>query len=342
MLGIDISRESIKIARLGEGAHRGLISHCWQDVPKGLIEQGEITDQGKMQQVLREALDKCHVVGKLKIPVIASIPETQSFLRVIDLPAMDAAEMNEAVLWEVAQHIPFGVENVYIGWQPVEVTTSVKPSDRQEVLVGAAEKRVVDSLLTLLQSLGLDVAVFELESQAIIRALISPELQLRKGLLVIDLGGSNTNVVVHDRGTTRFTASLQKGATALSVVLSKEEVAALAGPVFKDITQDFPDMAKKLQEGMLGIVAEIHGIVEFYTGLNADNQVNELLLTGGGTNLPGLADAFLHYFTDVHVQRGSPWVNVLSPGDNTRAPMGIHESVHFATALGLAMRKVII
>lgn len=306
------------------------------------MSKGEITDQVKMQQVLRDALLQCRISGRIKIPVVASIPETQSFLRVIELPAMDASETGEAVLWEVAQHIPFGVDNVYMDWQPVPPSATAQGKDKQEVLVGAAEKRVVNSLLTLLQSLGLDVAAFELESQAIVRALISPELQLHKGLLVIDLGGSNTNVIVHDRGATRFTASLQRGASHLALALSADEVSALEGPVFKDVAKEFPHMADKLLSGMRDLVAEIHGIVEFYTGLHPDNHINEILLTGGGTNLPGLADAFLYYFDDVHVQRGSPWVNVLTPGKDARAPMGIHESVHFATALGLAMRNIII
>ncbi|MCH8005031.1 MAG: DEAD/DEAH box helicase family protein, partial [Planctomycetes bacterium] len=40
---------------------------------------------------------------------------------VVDYPLAQAVEdeVDEAIQWEVAQHIPFGLENVYIDWQPV-------------------------------------------------------------------------------------------------------------------------------------------------------------------------------------------------------------------------------
>jgi len=344
MLGIDISKQSIKIANVATGrGKRSLVSHCWHDVPTGVVEKGEIKNMEVIQEALREALGMCKLSPKTKIPVIASIPETESFLRVIEIPKMEREEIGEAVRWEVAQHIPFGIDNVYVDWQPIESGRRSKNKAMQEVLVGAAERRVVDPLKDALGSLGLDVAALELESQAIIRALISPELRLRKGLLVVDLGGSNTNVIVHDKGTTRFTASLQRGASDLTSVLSVEEQNAfIEGPIDFEVEKKFPGMGERLRGELLGLVAEIHGIVEFYTGLGEENKINELLLTGGGTNLPGLDSAFLQYFDDVHVQRGTPWVNLLPPGSDAAAPIGIQESVHFATALGLGMRDVLV
>ena len=187
MLGIDISEQSVKIAQIGLGGGRRLTTHCWHGVPEGTVQKGEITNQVAMQQVLHEALEKCKLPSRKNITVVASVPETESFLRVIEIPIMEPAEISEAVQWEVAQHIPFGIDNVYVDWQPVRRHKRTT-TDRQEVLVGAAEKRVVDPLYEALHAVGLDVGALELESQAIIRALISPELQLRKGLLVVDLG----------------------------------------------------------------------------------------------------------------------------------------------------------
>lgn len=342
MIGIDISEQSIKVVQVDTSSHRHqLQSYAWQEVPAGFMVGGVVMNVAGMQEVVRKALAKAHCAEHSTVPVVASIPEAESFLRVIEIPKMQEAEVTEAIHWELAQHIPFSLDTVYIDWQAVHSLKQTS-TDRREVLVGAAEKRVVDPLHQLLSSIGLDVAALELESQAIIRALISPELQLRKGLLVVDLGGSSTNVIVHDRGTIRFTASLRRGASDLTAVLSVKELEAMAGPLLKDPGDNFPDMAKKLKEGLDGIVAQIHGIVEFYTGLTPDNQVNEILLTGGGSNLPGLDQSFLQYFDDVHVQRGNPWVNVLPAGQDVAPPMGLYQSVHFSTALGLAMRSVTI
>lgn len=341
MIGIDISDQSVKIIRLSNTKTHHLISHGWQAVPSGLIEKGIITDVAGVQKVITEALQACAITASTKDAVVASIPETQSFLRVIEIPVMNEHEVGEAVQWEVAQHIPFGLDNVYIDWQPV---TGGHPAaaGRQEVLVGAAEKKVIDPLLATLRALNLDVAALELESQAIVRALISRELREKRGLLLVDLGGSATNVIIHDHGAIRFTASLARGSTSMLTGLTKEEAQLISGPPHEVQLTDIQNIATKLAPAEDELVIEIQGIVEFYNGLDKDHEVQEILLTGGGANLPGLDRAFLKYFDNVHIHRGSPWVNILPAGSDTKPPLGLQETVHYSTALGLALRSVLL
>ena len=338
MIGIDISAQSIKIIRLAKGGRR-LQAHCWHGLPEELIVRGLITDQAAMQKQLITALGKCKIGPRTNDTVVASISETESFLRVIDVPQMDDSEISEAVQWEVAQHIPFGLENVYIDWQPVLGKSQVE--GRIEVLVGAAEKRVVDPLVDLLFALNLDVAALELESQAIIRALISLELREAAGVLVVDLGGVSTNVVIHEHGTTRFTASLHKGARELLMVLSEEERMLIVGQPKRMAKAASDSIGKKLAAGLEELIMEVRGIVEFYTGLGKEHTIQEILLTGGGSNLPGLDKTVINNFEKVHVQHGDPWVNLLEPGKSAQPPMSLADSVHYSTAIGLALRDVI-
>lgn len=341
MIGIDISERSVKIIRLSNKSDHKLLSHCWAEVPEGVVSRGVIQNTDALQHVVAQALHHCNIDRDIDDVVVASIPETQSFLRVIEIPLMDEVEIGEAVKWEVAQHIPFGLENVYIDWQAVE-RGHPAARGRREVLVGAAEKRVVDPLLRVLAALHLDVAALELESQAIVRVLVSREQRGRSGLLIVDLGGSATNVIIHDHGTTRFTASLQRGAFDVLSSLSAAERNRVTGPP-KTTMDEAPDvLAGKLQAPLEQLVIEVQGIVEFYNGIDTEHEVKEILLTGGGANFPGLDRVFLKYFDNVHVHRGNPWVNLLSPRKDTRPPLGLQESVHFSTALGLAFRQVVV
>jgi type IV pilus assembly protein PilM len=271
--------------------------------------------------------------------VIASIPETQSFLRVIDIPVMEESEVTEAVQWEVAQHIPFGLENVYIDWQFISSTHKIEEG-REEVLVGAAQKKVIDPLYAALRALHLDVAAFELESQAIVRSLITPELKQKQGLLVVDLGASATNVVIHDHGTIRFTASLSRGTSSMESALSPDERAILNAPPHQVAFKNPEAIKKKMLSVEEELVAEISGVVDFFNSLGATHEVREILLTGGGANLPGLDQAFFRFFDNVHIQRGNPWVNALRSDKQVDPPLGVSESVVFSTALGLALRPV--
>lgn len=340
MIGVDISDRSIKLVQLSnDRGVRRLQSYCWSSIENDIIERGIIKEPNKMKEVLTNAFEKCRLTLNIDDAVVASIPETQSFLRVIEVPEMADDETDEAVQWEVAQHIPFGLENVYIDWQPIISGHQAAPK-RREVLVGAAQKKVVDPLLDVLQGLGLDVASLELESQGIVRALISSDLKNKQGLLVVDLGGSATNVIIHDHGAMRFTASLQHGAARISELLPAADRKLLATPFNKDLPKDVVDrIAKIVMPAQEELVMEIRGIVEFYNGIDAQHKVKEILLTGGGSNYPGLDQVVVKFFDDVHVQRGNPWVNILLGEKAKKTPLNLRESVHFTTALGLALRN---
>lgn len=341
MIGIDISDLSIKVVQLSNKTPRRLLSYCSEILPEGAIDNGVIVQKKVVQQYVHKALTQCRISPRDSDILVASIPETQSFLRVIEIPEMDEDEVSEAIRWEVSQHIPFGLENVYIDWQQIADKTHKASPGRQEVQVGAAQRKVVDSLYETLSPLNMDIAAFELESQAIVRALISDELQSKQGLLVVDLGASATNVMVHDHGALRFTATLQKGVSSVAKNLASNDRETVQKRLDALKQEDMQRLSDQLIPSMEELAVEVKSIVEFYNSIDAQHEVKEIILTGGGSNMPSLDKAFLKYFDNVHVQRGNPWVNILE-GKDMRPPMDIKESVRYSTALGLALREVIV
>jgi type IV pilus assembly protein PilM len=338
MIGVDISDRSVKVVHLANSDHQ-LLGATRQVLPEGAMSKGIIQQLSVVQKTFAVALQECHLKKGFSDAVVASIPETQSFLRVVEIPIMAEDEVTEAIPWEVAQHIPFGLENVYIDWQPLQSGHQAS-AGRREVLVGAAQKKVIDPLLTLLQSFDLDIAALELESQAIVRALISNELKSQQGLLIIDLGGSATNVVIHDHGALRFTASLLKGANDVRSVLSPQEADIVKNRVGELAPADIERISALLKPREQELAMEVKGITEFYNSIDEQHEVKDIVLTGGGSNLPGLEQVFLQYFENVQIQRGNPWVNVLSRKKELKAPLDPINSARFTTALGLALRPV--
>lgn len=342
MIGLDVSDRSLKLVRLAGNRSPRLLSFCHQDVPPGVMEGGVVQDSARMRAVIEQAFKVCTISRGFKDPVVASIPETQSFLRVVEVPAMQEDEVGEAIQWEVAQHIPFGLENVYVDWEPIVAEGHAPARGHQEILVGAAQKKVVDPLYDVFRGMGVDIAAFELESQAMVRSLVSGDLKHRQGILLVDLGGTSTNVVIHDHGTIRFTASLQKGSDRIRDTLAPDEI-----KVINDMSDTIaPEVAQSIAAKVAGmyqeLVMEVNGIVEFYNGIDMQHEVREIVLTGGGSNFPGLGDAFLRVFDNVHVQRGNPWVQILSGRRDARAPMSLARSVRYSTAVGLALRSVLV
>lgn len=340
MIGVDISDQTIKVVQLSAGRDMRLGCRTMHVLPLNIVVNGIVIDPSSMERELAKAITSCGALYQKKDPVIASIPETQSFLRVVEIPIMNEDEIQEAVQWEIAQHIPFGLENVYIDWQECVGGHQGIQKDRQEVQVGAAQKKVVDVLYSVMKKLNLDVAAFELESQAIVRSLISKEWRLKQGVLIVDIGSTATNVIVYDHGASRFTASLTRGVASLLTPMSKED-AHLVLEKLHDLPADLIDrMRGAIVPGLEQLVADVRGIVDFYNKTDTKHTVHEIILTGGGSNLPGFDEVFLKHFDDVHIQRGNPWVNILTGDAATHPSMDIQESVRYTTALGLALREV--
>lgn len=341
MVGIDISTRSIKVVRLSNTEPQRYVSHFIAEFPEGLMQNGIVENVSGVMKILKKALDSCGVSEKGGEPLVFSVPETQSFLRVLEIPRMQEDEVGEAIKWEVAQHIPVGVENMYIDWQPIGDGGHSASSTKQEIQVGAAQRKIVDSLYGMLKPLPYDVAAFELESQAIVRALISKELQAKQGIIIIDLGHTGTNVVIHDHGAMRFTATLERGLFQVISGLTAEEQSLL--PTFKSLPKEQQDaISAKMGPVTEELAVEVGSIAEFYSSIDSEHVVREIVLTGGGTNLPTLDQAFLKHFDDVHIQRGNPWVNVVTNHETHRLPVDLNDSARFSTAIGLAMRPVVL
>ncbi len=338
MIGLDISDRSIKVVRLAHDKSRRLLAYSSQALPEGLIEKGIVKNPEEISKIIKKIFTDAKISLHEQDEVVASIPDSQSFLQVVEIPVMAEEQVGEAVQWAMAKDIPFGLENVYVDWQfPYEKVVSA--GDKQEVQVAAAQKKIVDALYDTLSLLPLDVAAFELESQAIVRALVTDELE-KEGLLIVNLGRTSTNVIIHDHEAIRFTASLLKGEHYLeqAVLLGSQ------GPRPDTSTEpqsENENLQTELQPILDGLALEVKNVVQFYQNKNPQNKVAQILLTGSGSILPGLERAFLKVLENMHIQRGNPWANVLSRRKHrsVSTPLGIEESAQYTTALGLALRK---
>lgn len=343
MVGIDISDRSIKIAEVAGNRSPRLRTLCWSPLDAQVIHRGLIRDVPLAIAALREAFSKCSPIPIEGNMVVASIPETQSFVRVLDLPEMSGSELDEAVQWAVRQHIPFDLERVYLDWQLLPMFGAT--SGHRQVLVGAAQRDVVDPLLAVLDGLQLGVVALELEAQAVVRSLLPLAAEDVRGVLIVDLGATSTNVILFDQGAMRFTTSVPIGGDDLTQRLSQTlqltpsmaaEKKALTGVLGGQSDQE---VAAVLREVTADLVRRIEQVVrEMAAQTQTRSPVAAILLSGGTANLPGLPNIFSEVFPGIPVEMGNPFTNLLGEANQAQMPLSAADAAHFVTAIGLAMR----
>ena len=345
MIGIDISDKSIKIAEVSGRGTSHLRTVCWSPLSPNILRRGVVQDVALAAEAIREAFQKCSPFPVEGNVVVASIPETQSFVRVIDLPVMADSEMNEAVQWAVRQHIPFDLDRVYLDWQPLP-RLAIDPN-RRSVLVGAVQKDVVDPLLASLDGAGLKVAALELEAQAIVRSVLPRDSESVRGVLIVDLGATSTNIVFFDEGVMRFTTSIQLGGDDLTQKLAASlhvlpgEAAEKKVGLGADGQQQDPNTVLAMREAVMDLIGRVDRVVrEMSAQFGQNRPLQAILLTGGSANLAGITNAFAEVFPNIPVQIGSPWTNLYADSQNQNFPLSQADASHFVTALGLALRQI--
>lgn len=341
MVGIDISDKSIKVAEVSEETTPRLRAVGWAALPAEAVQRGYVRDGQLVTQMLSEALGRAAPLAVSGKRVVASIPEIQSFVSIVEVPRMSRREMDEAVQWAAQQHLPFDLDRVYLDWQPLASTTEGK----MQVLVGAAQREVVDPLLSVLDSLNLTPVALELEAQSIVRSLLPSEARDIEGVLIIDLGAVSTNIIYFDRGAMRFTTSMLEGGDVLTAALARalgvslEEAVEKKALVGVSATAADQAVAVPLRAATRGLVERAGQVARDIVRQVGGSGLRAILLGGGAANLPGITEVFAEVLPGVPVQLGNPWTNLLPTGRENEAPLSNEDAAHFATALGLALRR---
>ena len=344
--GLDLSDLSIKLALLKKQKKNfTLASWSRLDIPQGIIEEGKIKQEESLINIIREVSENTQGDKLRSKYCVVSLPETESYVRVIQLPHVNQEEIGEAIKWELEANIPVSVNDVYFDWQIIEEASS--PQNHTDILIGALPKNLIDPYLEVIKKAGLKPLAFEIESVAIARALIK-ESEWSEPVLIADLGAKHTVFIIYAGGAIWFTCSapisnsLLIGDIAKILKISYEDAKSMKLNVGLDLFEEGGKIFRAMEPRLIELASEIKKYLEYYRINLAPNhpqspQINRILLCGGGANLKGLA-GFLSSELKVKVSVGNPWVNILRPETKELPGLSFPESLAFTTALGLALR----
>ncbi len=352
--GIDISDRSLKIVKLKK--KRGVFDlACWgeTEIEPGIIEKGEVKDKERLAQEIKKSLTNLKGDSLKTKYVIVSLPEEKTFLQVVQMPKMKEEELKKSVFYEAENYIPLPVEDVYLDCQEIKpIQNSI---DHLDVLINALPKKIVDPYVFSLKKAGLSPRVLEIESQAIIRALVKNGTSPFP-LLLIDFGRSRTSFILFVGRSLRFTFSTSLCSENVTNEISKKMNLNFRGAEKIKINYNLKnrDKDKKskrvfntIEPTLIELLSQTKKYLDFYKShashehlpLSEGGTVKKIILCGGGANLKGL-DNYISEKLEIPVEVGNPWINISDKKPKKVLRMGHEESLSFTTALGLALRGI--
>jgi type IV pilus assembly protein PilM len=339
--GFDLSDVSVKVMQLEKSGNSfKVLAYADHNLPKGVVVNDIIMNETMLINHIKTMLGSLEF-GKIHgNQIIASIPESKAFVRVLQIPKMTEEQAVSAVPFEAEQYIPIPLDQAYLDWQIIG-----EKDDKLDVLVTASPKDYIDAFLRILKSAGLNPVSFEVESAACARALISPELKT-KNILLLDMDTYRTSLIVVEKGNLQFTSSVpiagdaftQSIARALSI--SGEEAEKVKREIGLDDAKESQAVKAALVSVVDNLVTEIRNIIKFHDE-HSTEKIQQIVLCGGSSKLLHVPEYIAQQLADlntIEVVLGNPWVNLFNAENKLAPPLGTEDSLSYTTVIGLAMR----
>ena len=374
--GLDISDLSLKIIKLKKkGKFLRLESFGKEDIPAGIIKGGEIEKEDELAEIIKGALKK--VKGK-KIStkyVVTSLPEEKAFFQVIQMPKVSKEDLRSAVIYEAANYIPLPIEDVYLDYQVIPPLQN--SLDHLDVLINAIPKDTTNPYVSCLKMAGLEPVALEIESLAIIRALVKNRVATSP-ILLIDFGATRTSFIIFSGYSLRFTSSIAVSSNDFTEIIAKnlgvkrEEAESLKikhgleekiklkikdeqskikrerGKIFEALIPALVDLIQQIKKHLYyyqthasheHLPPPSQGGPQPTDGKAGGQGVSKILLCGGGSNLKGFP-GFLSSELKLPVELGNPLVNIFSKKQKSALGLSFEEALGYSTAFGLALRGI--
>lgn len=346
VFGLDVGQHAAKFLELTKIGHNyHLVGMGAAALKPDTIIEGVIAEPENLADKIRGAI-KTPTTGRIRARSAAvGLPQAHLFTRAIVLPAMKKEKLAEAVQWESQQYIPMPISDLYMDFEIVEEKKDATGVLKEyEIFLVAAPRAIIDSYLKLLDFLRLTPHSFETTLAANIRAL-HPASEINKTVLVLDVGSTATDMaIVADNIEVSTTTPF--GGDLITKILSDK--LKISGQHADEIKVKFGIADSGLQAKVIAalspaltqLVTEILKLVKYHQERSADEKhrrVEQLLLTGGASHMPGLAELLANK-TKLPVDITSAWEHY---SVRLKTPLPQEVTSSFTTAFGLALRGYI-
>jgi type IV pilus assembly protein PilM len=328
----------VKVAQVREGRGGVRAIRCAeQPLPPGFRWEAG-ADRRPLVEAIRQALAKAGIRSR---SVILALPRRQVTARVSAYPPADRAALRRVIEYDLADQIPFPVEQVVLDFQPLG------PSREQpgltDVLVVAAQRDLVREYLALAKELGMRVTTLTLDVLAL-HDLIRMAPEGPPGItLTIETGARATTINLSEGGRLRLTRSVGLGGQQLTLAIRDDLGVSLEEAQELKRTQGLA-LLTAAQAGTAGYDRQLTRTAAWLENFHGELRRSALsfgpaalariFLVGAGSSVPGLAEAVQAEFGVAPIRLSAAR---LFPQAHLRDPDG-EAAGHCLLAIGQALR----
>jgi len=310
VVGVDIGSHAVKVCQLKRTEKGYAVATLGSSVlPEGAVDDGALNEPEAVAKIISELFKNLKIKSK---KVGFSISGYSVIVKKVNLNVMEDDKLEEHIMAEAEQYIPFDIEDVYLDFQ--DLKTNTPDSDRTDVMLVAAKKEIIDGYLEMLQSLGLQPVIVDVDGFAL-ENTYEYNHPKNENVALVDIGASKMNINILSGGISVVARDIVVGSRQLTdqiqnaFDLTYEEAEALKlGNVPANEKQ--PQIETIFTSTCTQWVLEIKKAIDLYHSNHPDEPLTKLVLSGGGSKVLGLTD-FLTSETSLPVELFNPFENMV-------------------------------
>jgi len=341
LVGLDIGSSSVKAVELSKkGSALQLLNMGFENLQTDTIVDGQIMELNNVSNVISNIFTE----HQIKTPrVAAGVSGHSVIVKNIVLPAMSQEELQESFSWHAEEHIPFDIADVNLDY---ELTS--KSSESLHVLMAACKSDKIANVKQAIQLAGKQPVIIDVDAFAL-QNCYEVNYQPKAGEIValLNIGAATMNINILNGTRSVFARDASVGGSQYTSLLQKELGLSFEQAEGVKRGMPLPDgiEARPIQpiiETVSDILAlEVKKTIDFYraTAAEGDTTIQKILLAGGGSKLPGLAE-FLSRRFEIPVEVFNPFRQI--EVDNKKFDPDYMKEIipEMAVAVGLALRGV--
>ncbi|MDP4009593.1 MAG: type IV pilus assembly protein PilM [Candidatus Shapirobacteria bacterium] len=340
VLGIDIGANSIKVISLTKEG-KNIVLDVVGETKNSKIDWMKDPEKN-IKQINEVAAEIKALLNDLKIKTkkaVVCLPEDQVISRLIRLPPLKDSEIVDVLKFEAETFVPYPLDKISLDYEIIEKDEA----GRLTVFVIAARNDLINAYIKLFKSINMTLVALESPSVTF-RRVANVAVSASNGIMVIDFGEKFSNIVALNKGQICFTRSLSVGGEsltrAISVNLGLDMASAEEYKKVYGLKEN--ELEGKIRVALTPVLNSLMDDIRKAVALFSEDQgkqVDLLVLSGGGANLPGLAEE-LTKTTGIEVQIIQPFIFINT--SKITLPFNLSlEGCRFSLAIGLALRGLV-
>ena len=293
---LDIGTKNVKAAQFCLQGKILVLTH-FEMIPRPRHDGKELSLKDPvMQEILSDLfIKKLRWTGRKKLYL--GISGASVLTKVIQVPKMDKAVVQEHIKFEASQYLPYDIEEA--NYDYIELFVLSKDPQMQSFFFVAVDKKNLAVYSSALTEIQVQIKAIDTDFFSLQRVYSHNQSKINiskdENILILDIGFQNIGFHIIRDSQIIFSRNLLSGLNSYleeiqnSLGVSEIEADNLLSTACKN--QDIPvDVLQVIQNCHSTFCREISMGLEYFLNYFSNEKVSKCCITGGGAGLPGLQE----------------------------------------------------